>query len=1083
MGAALNRTRTFKLAGSGKSLYQVRCMTITPGTFVRLRQDPARAGILLEGEKHAAGTRMVQVRLADGQAKWLPFSALEPVPSTVESLWDRFIGGRFVEPGWLRRTITRLRVTGRLSEVVYSMEATETDFYAYQFKPVVKLMNSPTDALLIADEVGLGKTIEAGLVWTELRARLNCDRLLVACPKTLCQKWQEELARRFGVDAQIASAREVLNALKKARDTGRGFAVVCSMQGLRPPRGWENNGSENEGGRSSSRRDLARFLDEESDGEPLIDLLVVDEAHHMRNPETLLHRFGRLVNSVASHRLFLSATPIHLRNRDLHSLLAMVDPDTFEFENTLNELIDTNAPIIAARDVLLSADGSVPKILQLLDEAGAHEVLRQSKALAQLRRELTETNLDPSKRSELAARLERVNQLANFVTRTRRRDVQEFRVIREPKVPVLEMCADERVFYDEISEVVKEYAWNRNANELFLLSTPQRLLTSSLAAASAYWCGLKSTADYDEVEETDQDLDDRSLDDRPLVAQIVEKARELNMTKRLAEVDAKYQLLIRELRQRWKIEPNAKIIVFSSFRPTLHYLRNRLQNDDIAVELLHGSVRRPRGEILARFENSDDVSILLSSEIGSEGVDLQFSSVVVNYDLPWNPMRLEQRIGRVDRLGQTKEKVEILNLIYDDTIDKRIYDRLYDRLEIGQRALGEMEAVLGSPIREMMIKLLDPKLTSHQKERAIDQTAQALEVRKRQEEQLESEAGSLVQHGDYILERITESRDRHRWLSGDDIFVYVRDRILQDFPGSIIETSPVGSDTYRIVLSPEGNAAFQAYLSRRGLKGRTRLLNADARQRFRFTSSVVQRDGRVECISQLHPLVRFAAERDLHDDAVRNAQAVAARVSLVSLPTECASGLYVLAARRWSSGNTSAGTMANVQIGYAGAEVASGKRIGNDLAEQMMTITAEQGQPLVNASNHDGLADAVATFRDVVQAELDLRFGDFVNQATAEIEDRVAVRHRALVRHFQSKLAALREHQKNLDTQADFARLIDDSRRARNLTNLVAAQEVKIEKLERTWQLRESEIEAQRTMAPEESDIFCLFLQVDGAYR
>lgn len=1080
MGGPLTPTRAFKLAAFDKSLNQVRCMTITPGTFVRLRQDPARAGILLEGEKHAAGTRMVQVRLADGQAKWLPFSALEPVPSTAEGLWDRFSGGRFVEPGWLRRTITRLRVTGRLSEVVYSMEATETDFYAYQFKPVVKLMNSPTDALLIADEVGLGKTIEAGLVWTELRARLNCDRLLVACPKTLCQKWQEELARRFGVDAQIADAREVLNILKKARDTGRGFAVVCSMQGLRPPRGWDNDESENEGGRPSSRRDLARFLDEESDGEPLIDLLVVDEAHHMRNPDTLLYRFGRLANSVAGHRLFLSATPIHLRNRDLHSLLAMVDPDTFEFENTLNELVETNAPIVAARDMLLRADGSVSKTLQLLDEARAHEVLRQSKALAQLRRELTESDLDPSKRSELAARLERVNQLANYVTRTRRRDVQEFRVIREPKVPVLEMCADERIFYDEISEVVRDYAWDRDANELFLLSTPQRLLTSSLAAASAYWCGLKTKADCTDVEETDQDLDNGSLDNRPLVAQIAEKARSLSMTERLAEVDAKYQLLIRELHQLWKIEPEAKIIVFSSFRPTLHYLWNRLQNEGIGAELLHGSVRRPRAEILARFERDQEIPILLSSEIGSEGVDLQFSSVVVNYDLPWNPMRLEQRIGRVDRLGQTKEKVEILNLIYDDTIDKRIYDRLYDRLEIGQRALGEMEAVLGSPIREMTIKLLDPKLTNRQKEKAIDQTAQALEVRKRQEEQLESEAGSLVQHGDYILERITESRDRHRWLSGDDILVYVRDRILQDFPGSIIETSPAGSDTYRIVLSPEGNAAFQAYLSRHGLKGRTRLLNADARQRFRFTSSVVQRDGRVECISQLHPLVRFAAERDLHDDTVRNAQAVAARVSLRSLPAECASGLYVLAARRWSIGNTPAGTMANVQIGYAGAEAASGARIGEDLAEQMMTITAEQGQPLVNASNLDGLADAARTFRDVVQAELDRRFGDFVNRATAEIEDRIAVRHRALVRHFQNKLSSLREHQKNLETQSELARLLDNSRRARNLKNLAAAQGVKIEKLERTWKLRESEIEAQRTMAPEESDLCCLFLHVES---
>ena len=145
-------------------------MTIVPGMFVRMKQDPTRAGILLEGVKKAAGARMVPVRFADGRVKWLLYSALEPVPSEAESPADRFADGRFVGSDWLRRTFTRLRVTGRLSEVVYSMEATETDFYAYQFKPVIKLMNSPTDSLLIADEVGLGKTIEAGLVWTELRA-------------------------------------------------------------------------------------------------------------------------------------------------------------------------------------------------------------------------------------------------------------------------------------------------------------------------------------------------------------------------------------------------------------------------------------------------------------------------------------------------------------------------------------------------------------------------------------------------------------------------------------------------------------------------------------------------------------------------------------------------------------------------------------------------------------------------------------------------------------------------------------------------------------------------------------------------
>ena len=1054
-------------------------MTIGPGSFVRLKHDPTRAGILREGDKHAADARMVQVRFSDGQVKWLPYSALELVPLAAESPSDRFADGRFVGPDWLRRTLTRLRVTGRLSEVVYSMEATETDFYAYQFKPVIKLMSSPTDALLIADEVGLGKTIEAGLVWTELRARLDCDRLLVACPKTLCQKWQDELARRFGVEAQIADAGALLAVLKRARDSGRGFALVCSMQGLRPPRGWDNDESESESGRGIARRDLARFLDEASDSEPLIDLLVVDEAHHMRNPDTLLNRFGRLANSVASHRLFLSATPIHLRNRDLHSILAMVDQDTFEFESTLNDLIATNTPIIAARDLLLHADGSVAEALEKLDEAQDHEILRKSKALAQVREELTGTNLDHSKRSELAARLERVNQLANYVTRTRRRDVQVFRVVREPMAPILEMSPDERHFYDEISQVVRDYASERDANELFLLSMPQRLLTSSLAAASAYWSGLVGAADDEEIEESDQDLLDQLHDERPLVGQIVERASALNMTECLAEADTKYQLLVRELEHLWETEPEAKIIVFSSFKPTLHYLQDRLHEEGIGTELLHGSVQRPRAEILARFERADDIRILLSSEVGSEGVDLQFSSIVVNYDLPWNPMRLEQRIGRVDRLGQTKDKVTILNLIYDDTIDKRIYDRLYERLHIGRRALGEMEAILGAPIREMTMRLLNPTLSDHQKEQAIDQTAQALENLRRVEEQLEAEAGSLVQHGDYILERITESKERHRWLSDDDISIYVRDSVLRDFPGSVIETSPVGSNTYRIRLSPEGVTAFQTYLARRGLKGRTRLLSGDARQRFRFTSSVVQKDGRVEYISQLHPLVRFAAERDLDDETVRNAQAVAASVNLKALPAECAPGIYVLAARHWSSGSTAADTMANVRIGYAGANAATGEPIGADLAELMLVAAAEHGRPIPNTAMHSGLADASMALRDVVEVEFDRRFGEFVDQATAEIEDRVAIRHRSLVRHFEHKIASLEEHQRKLNEQASRAETIGDARRATKLINLSAAQGVRIEKLRRTGQVRENEIEAQRTITPEETDVCCLFLQVD----
>ena len=1051
-------------------------MLIATGTFVRLRRDPSCAGILLEGQKAVAGSTMVQVHLTDGQVKWLPHSALEPVPSAPERLADRFANGRFVEPDWLRRTLTRLRVTGRLSDVVYSMEATETDFYAHQFKPVIKLMDSPTDSMLVADEVGLGKTIEAGLVWTELRARLDCDRLLVACPKTLCQKWQDELALRFGVDAQIASARELLDALQRTQETGRGYALVCSMHGLRPPRGWDEETDGQSARTQSPRQALAKFLDEASHGEPLIDLLVVDEAHHMRNPETMLNRFGGLANAVASHRLFLSATPIHLRNRDLHSLLVMVDPDTFEFESTLEELIETNAPVIAARDLLLKPDSTVAEIEALLDEAQRHEILRGSQALAQIRTEIRTTGLDTSKRSELAARIERVNQLANYVTRTRRRDTEEFRVIREPKAPVVKMSHEERSFYEAISEVVIEFARGLSVNERFLLSSPQRLLTSSLAAASAYWCGSIEDAGTGEVEEIDGGGLEHLHHERPLLARIAARACALDLTASLTEADTKFDLLVRELRSLWRTQSKAKVIVFSSFKPTLRYLQKRLVDERIETELLHGSVKRPRTEILTRFRDIDEIRVLLSSEVGSEGVDLQFSAFVVNYDLPWNPMRLEQRIGRVDRLGQRNEKVTILNLIHDDTIDRRIYERLYERLQIGRRALGDLESVLGEPMRDITIRLFDPSLSKEQKEAAIEQTALALQSRRHEEEQLEAAAGSLVRHGDYILERITDSRNRQRWLTGEDILVYVRDRILNDFPGSVIETSPPGSDTYRVDLSSDAAVAFQAFLAERGLNRGTSLLRGSHRQRYRFTSSVVQRDGRVECISQLHPLVRFAAARDAGDDSTRDAQAVAARVGQAK-GTLCATGLYVLAAQRWSSG-AQVSTTTRFQIGYAGANVEKRELIEADLAEQLMASAAEQGHPIPNAALHPSLPNALVVLRDLVQPDLDDRFGAFVARARAETLDRFALRHRALKGHFKTKIGTLRENKAALEAQAHVAEIMGNTRRARNLRNLALARASTIERLSRTQQLRASEMKAQTEISQEASDVGCLLLEV-----
>jgi superfamily II DNA or RNA helicase len=1054
-------------------------MVFAPGILVRLKTDPTRAGILLAGEMVLADRKMVRVQFPDGAVSWLPEVALVPVETETSPLANRFAEGQFVDPGWLRRELARSRVTGRLSNMVYSMEATETRFYSYQFKPVLKFLNSPTDGLLIADEVGLGKTIEAGLIWTELRARVESNRLLVLCPKTLCDKWRIELDRRFGVRASIVDASELVELFSSSGRSGRGYAAIASMQALRPPDGWDDP---NDDGRPvSPRRRLAQFLDDAADGELLLDLLVIDEAHHMRNPETLLYRLAQLLNDVSAHRVFLSATPIHLRNRDLNSLLRLIDPNTFEFESTLEELIQMNAPIVEARDLILKSGSSTEEIIQRIESAQNYEFLANSKALELLLGELrTRPQLDKRIRAEMAFRLEQINQLANYVTRTRRRDVEEFRVRRDPQAPTLVMDPEERAFYDAATCEVTAYANEHDVNAGFLLSTPQRLLTSSPAAASKYWSAYGANND-DLPEETDHDLaNENGGNERPLVARLGLLARRLDMSARLARVDTKYSLLRSQLYEVWKVESAAKVIVFSSFKPTLYYLQERFAADGISCELLHGSTVEPREIILRRFEESESTKILLSSEVGSEGVDLQFCWIVVNYDLPWNPMKLEQRIGRVDRLGQEKSVVSILNLIYADTIDEKIYKRLYVRLGLGQRALGEFEAVLGEPIRQMTNRLADPRLTEEQKIAVIDQAAVAVENLKLQEEQLESEAGSLIRHGDYILQTINESRQLHRWLDGNDILVYVRDRLYRSFPGCSIESSPPGSESYRITLSDEAIGAFGNFLAQRGLRGTTRLITNHSEQRYRFTASVITSSaGNVENVSQMHPLVRFAAELDAMDQLANRAEPVAATIRQNDLTATCTPGAYVFGVRKWRA-NTSGGTITASRIAYAGANLSTGEELPTDVAETFVRFAAESGRFLQNLGNDDRLADATRLLNEVVFPRLDRRFEEFITQVQAQSEDRANLRRRAIERHRDTKSRNLTGVRERHRSQALQLRAIGNDRKARQHEALAVATEGKLKKLLDSCARRLNEIDAECEPVPEVLDVAALFLEVGG---
>ena len=418
-----------------------------PGDKVRLKANPGRVGILgneTDGPPHRL---RVLVTFTDGEEQFVLKNSLErstghrpapmqwwPVVVTAES----------------RISVARSRITGlsgRLANLIYSLNTTNTQFLAYQFKPVLQFLDSPSNGILIADEVGLGKTIEAGLIWTELRARVDAKRLLVICPAMLREKWKPNSPSASGERGDCRCTRPARPPAERTRTPQQQFALIASMQGLRPAKGWNDDEEPSQ----ATTAKLARFLNEADLEEPLLDMLIIDEAHYLRNDETATHRLARLLRPVVQSMVMLSATPIQLRSDDLFNLLNLIDEDSFPFPTSFQYSLQENAPIVALRDRILSHVVTPTDFVETLREAVGGRIFGDNAQLEHLINHppSAEDLSSPRGRSEIADQLDRINPLTKVVTRTLKRDVQEMRVQRDPVTIRVEMNPIEREFYDQ----------------------------------------------------------------------------------------------------------------------------------------------------------------------------------------------------------------------------------------------------------------------------------------------------------------------------------------------------------------------------------------------------------------------------------------------------------------------------------------------------------------------------------------------------------------------------------------------------------------------------------------------------------
>ena len=970
-----------------------------------MKADPGRVGAVTGKTRELSGKIYWQIRFPDGFEFYqeIHLEALADEKDPLELLSQ----GKFGRAKDLRGNITHIRLTGRLANLIYSMNTTNTDFYAYQFKPVLNFLESPGNGLLIADEVGLGKTIEAGLIWTELRSRYDIKRVMVLCPAILQQKWRDELRRRFGISAEIMNSDELLQCFNGFKSGERNeFYTICSMQGLRPRRGWdEENGDQN---KSSI---LARYLENNRYQEPLLDLLIIDEAHYLRNPESMTADLGRLLRSVTDQILLLSATPVHLRSKDLYQLLNLVDENTFNQPQVFDEIMNANAPILKARDGALKRSLSQQQFLDLLRDALEHPFLSENRQIRSIIKEPpSEDQLqDKSFVTQIANRLENVNLLGRIVNRTRKRDVQEFRVVREPVAESVPMSPEEREFYNAVTDAVREYASINKGIESFLLVMPQRQVSSSMPAALEEWF-RKGKFNEDEIYE-DLGLDDVNHEIGPLTRVLIERVKEFGNLETLRANDSKYRRLSEMLTKHLNKHPYDKIVLFAYFKATLKYLYKRLTEDGISCTVIMGGGGNDKQEILRGFEASEGSQVLLSSEIASEGVDLQFSHILINYDLPWNPMKVEQRIGRIDRLGQKSPKITIWNLLYEDTIDYRIYTRLYQRLGIFERALGGLEAILGQEIRKMTSDLLGSKLTPDQEIARIDQTEQAISNLRSQEETLEGEANNLVAHGDYILQQVQAARELQRTISSQDILTYIFDFFTKKYPGT--QFAQLNSDEliFDVSLSDEAKADFEAFLKSKQLHGQTRLGSVYPKTtRCQFKNQVgPQIRGREEIISQFHPLIRFVSD-SVKKSSFGYYSPVAVDLPMREIP-DVGCGIYVFSVERWSI----QGIRDIEQLHVEACRLSPNPEfVSDETAEKLVTVAARNGEDWLSATNSIDLNVALANV-GMCLSRSEEKYHSHIEKIEHENNDRSDIQEKSLLSHQErqfEKLNSILEKQK-----------------------------------------------------------------------
>lgn len=767
-----------------------------------------------------------------------------------EDVRDLFLDGSFGDRESCQQYLTYLRVSGGLSNYIYSFNNSKTRFYEHQFKPLLKFLDAAQGRVLLADEVGLGKTIEAGLILIELDARDELERVLVVCPAKLRLKWRRELLDRFNFDFPILTQRVFLAKMRELEHNQyTPFTGIVSYESVRG-------------------RKVIEALHESG---AKLNIVIADEAHLMRNRDTLTFRACSRLAELTDNLLLLSATPINNRSEDLFNLLSMLDGNLFARFEEFELLRSTNKIVVMLEQLLrrglpLNREAAM-KILDALEECDYKDSFKGNYIYEKLKDMVSNDTIQDTSGLVAAQRLtSMINLLNRHIVRTRRRDMDEKRPEREPHILRPQMKPEE----EEIYRAVYDIAMRHYAEFRLPVINIERILASCIPAFIRHYLdvyrGEAEEMDFeDDDDPEEEDEDDPGEEPRQSLYQLPElrtllETQGAELLKK--KIDTKLEALLEILKNLDRDDPGCKLIIFTYFRKTIAYLCQRLRAAGYDNVCIHGGVptspddpERDEREIRQQqFADPNGVRILLSSEVGSEGLDFQFAHVIINYDLPWNPMRVEQRIGRIDRIGQQKDRLLIYSLVFAGTIDETIYDKLLTKIGIFRDTLGDIESILGTEVQEIQNAVFNTELTEELKRQRIEQRGEIIERRLLEIDELERDRAKIIGTDQYILEEIDRIRSSKRYVGPDEI---------RDFIHSVFEGPEIGFNIQQgddnVFFSRVPDSARQYFHSRmdRSVEAnqfRQALSQQELRWTFDFETATT--NPRLALLNQRHPALR-----------------------------------------------------------------------------------------------------------------------------------------------------------------------------------------------------------------------------------